>query len=148
MNMAEINQSFLGTGWSFPPTFNKISFTVDMVSDYKDIEESLTILLSTTPGERLMNPKYGCNLRKFVFEKIDPTLITEINDCIEQAILHFEPRVSFINAELVEQKELEGRVSIIVSYTIIITNTRHNIVFPFYKLEGTNVNLSLTGSDE
>lgn len=145
--MAQTNQPFLGTGWGFPPTFNKLSLTVDMVSDLTDIKESLLILLGTTPGERLMNPKYGCNLKQFVFEKIDATLITEINDCIEQAILHFEPRVRFINAELIEMTELEGMISINVSYTVIITNTRHNIVFPFYLLEGTNVDMSLTGND-
>lgn len=145
--MAQTNTSILGTGWSFPPTFNKLSLTVDMVSDYKDIQESLMILLGTTPGERLMNPKYGCNLKKFVFEKIDATLITEINDCIAQAIAHFEPRVQFIEATLMEEANLEGRIHINISYSVIITNTRHNIVFPFYMMEGTNVDMSLTGND-
>ena len=42
----ESNTSFLGTGWSFPPTFNRDTATVDMVSDEKDIQQSLEIILS------------------------------------------------------------------------------------------------------
>jgi phage baseplate assembly protein W len=90
-----------------------------------------------------MQPKYGCDLKKFVFEQIDATLISELNDEIAHAILHFEPRVKFIEAEVIEKNELEGIASLLIKYEIIITNTRHNIVFPFYKLEGTNIDNAL-----
>ena len=49
--------SFLGTGWSFPPEFNNMTGTVEMVSNVDDINQSLQILLSTTLGERVMQPK-------------------------------------------------------------------------------------------
>lgn len=55
-------ESFLGTGWSFPPTFNNISGTVEMVSDEKDIFQSLHILLSTQLKERVMRSDFGCDL--------------------------------------------------------------------------------------
>ena len=60
--MNNLFNSFLGTGWKFPPEFNNQTGTVEMVSDYTDIKESLDILLSTSLGERVMQPDYGCNL--------------------------------------------------------------------------------------
>ena len=59
--------SFLGTGWAFPPTFDPVSGTVELVSGEKDINESLNILLSTSIGERVMQPKYGCNMQDYLF---------------------------------------------------------------------------------
>lgn len=132
-------KSFLGTGWSFPPEFEKRGKSLRMVSNEEDIAESIRILLGTSPGERLMRPEYGCNLRKFIFERNDTALLTGINYVIDKALLNFEPRVNFIDAVLIEGNNLDGIINIQVNYTIIITNTRHNIVFPFYLLEGTNL---------
>lgn len=132
-------QSFLGTGWSFPPTFNKFTNTVQMVSDTDDIGESIRIILDTFPGERVMQPEFGCFLKRLVFEKIDTALVMQINDVIGKALLNFEPRVKFINAEVVQRNDDEGYLLIRIHYTVIITNTRHNIVYPFYFTEGTNV---------
>ncbi len=61
--MEQRRKSFLGTGWAFPVTFDKKpECAVRMVSEVEDIEQSLTLLLSTRPGERVMRPDYGCNL--------------------------------------------------------------------------------------
>ena len=85
--------SFIGTGWSFPPSFSKGSGTVDLVSGEEDINESLNILLSTSLGERVMQPKYGCNLNDYMFESLSSSLIGLIKDRVEQAILFYEPRI-------------------------------------------------------
>jgi uncharacterized Zn-binding protein involved in type VI secretion len=69
------HNSFLGTGWSFPPTFDRDSGQVEMVSDLADIEQSLDILLSTSLGERVMVPDYGCNLDDYMFESLSNNLI-------------------------------------------------------------------------
>ncbi len=137
--MQSIMQSFLGTGWSFPPSFDKVNHQVRMVDDTEDIEESIRIILGTIPGERLMQPEFGCDLKRLVFEKIDSTLTAGLNHLIYHSLLNFEPRVNFIDAEIISRDELDGILHIRVHYSIIITNTRHNIVFPFYLLEGTNI---------
>ena len=67
--MAE-EQSFLGTGWSFPPTFIKQNKGVGTISDVEDINSSLHILLSTRLGERVMQPEYGCNLDMMLWWKM------------------------------------------------------------------------------
>ena len=82
-----INKAFLGRGWSFPPEFNRTSGEVTLVSEDEDIQESLSILLTTAPGERVMNPAYGCGLKLLTFENISESTVTEIKDVIGRAIL-------------------------------------------------------------
>ena len=60
--MANPDGFFLGNGWKFPPVFSKESAAVEMVNAAEDIRESLWILLSTAPGERVMVPEFGCAL--------------------------------------------------------------------------------------
>lgn len=132
-------KSFLGTGWKFPPSFSPETKKVMLSSDEIDIAESLHILLSTQLGERLMRPEYGCNLRKFIFERQDTAFITGLNKTIGQAILNYEARIDFIDAKVITRNDADGIIHIEINYRIIITNTRHNMVFPFYLLEGTNL---------
>ena len=112
-----------------------------MVSLELDIKESLSILLSTSPGERVMQPSYGCGLNKMVFESMDESAITEIKDLIGRAILFFEPRITLEDIEIDVSDLDEGLLNIVIEYTIISINTRSNIVYPFYIQEGTSVNV-------
>jgi hypothetical protein len=130
--------SFLGTGWSFPPEFNRRG-KVTMVSAEADIRQSLLILLGTTPGERVMQPTFGCGLRSQVYENINESTVTVLKDLIKRAILFFEPRVILHLIEIDQSRAYDGYLDIHLVYSIISTNTRHNIVYPFYFREGTDV---------
>jgi uncharacterized protein len=141
----EINESFLGTGWSFPPSFDKTNSFVRMSSDEKDILESLQVLLSTRPNERIMLPDYGCNLEALLFESINLTLTTQITDIIRTAILYYEPRIDLENVTLDEEHILDGRIDIILDYRIRTTNSRRNMVYPFYRIEGNDISYTKTG---
>lgn len=129
--------SFLGTGWSFPPRF--AASGVSMVSDEEDIQESLRILLSTHPGERVMRPDFGCGIRGMVFENIDESTKSILTDSIRRAILFHEPRVTVerIGFELAPSED--GALVVRVDYKVDTTNNRRSIVFPFYLTEGTDV---------
>lgn len=109
-----------------------------MVSDREDIEQSLQILLGTHIGERIMQPKYGCNLDRLIFEPLDNTLLAYVKDLIETAILYFEPRI-LVDKIRIEPVQNEGKLEIIIDYIIATTNTRYNYVYPFYKSEGTEI---------
>ena len=133
--MTDIN-SFLGTGWSFPPQFSKTGKNVKMISDEEDIHNSLEVLLATRVGERLMQPKYGCNLDVLLFEPINITLQTFIKDLVFTSIFYYEPRVKPEDVKL-SAPDNDGSILIEVQYTIRATNTRYNLVYPFYLQEGT-----------
>lgn len=136
--------AFLGRGWSFPPTFDKGLARVQMLEEEADIASSLEILFSTTPGERVMLPQYGCNLDELVFESLDTRMKTLMADKVESAILYHEPRIELESVRLDDTRELEGVVLIEVIYRVKTTNSRFNFVYPFYKLEGTDINLTTT----
>ncbi len=134
------DSSFLGRGWGFPPRFNPRDRGVEMVAEEEDIRESLRILFSTAPGERVMHPSYGCGLKRMVFEQITETVQTEIKDLIERAILFFEPRITLERVELDATEIFDGKLLILLEYTIRTINVRSNMVYPFYFQEGTLLN--------
>ena len=131
--------SFLGTGWSFPPTFDAASNNVIMTSDEADIQLSLQILLATRKGERIMLPDYGCNLNEMLFEPITTTFKTYISEMIRTAILFYESRIDLNSVKIDDSREIEGVIAIVLDYTVRTTNSRFNFVYPFYKNEGTEI---------
>ena len=133
------SNDFLGRGWSFPPSFSKELLTVEMTERETDIEKSLQILLTTTLGERVMQPKYGCNMEELLFEPLNRTIKTIIIDKIRTSLLYFEPRIDAKKIELDMTNELEGQVLISIEYIIRATNSRYNFVFPYYINEGTEI---------
>jgi uncharacterized protein len=133
------SDDFLGRGWSFPPAFSKELLTVEMTEKETDIDKSLQILLTTTLGERVMQPKYGCNMEELLFEPLNRTIKTIIIDKIRTSILYFEPRIDAKKIELDMTSELEGQVLIRIEYIIRATNSRFNFVFPYYINEGTEI---------
>lgn len=137
--MDENDPSFLGRGWRFPPTFDPKTAQVALVQAEEDIAESLRILLSTRPGERIMQPEYGCRLHQYVFEVMDGATEAAIETAIRQAILFFEPRITLDEITVDITHWFEGRMVVGLSYTIDETNSRSNVVFPFYRGEGTLV---------
>ncbi len=134
-----VDKSFLGTGWSFPLEFNGAAKNVQTVSKEEDIQQSLFILFSTHPGERVMQPSYGCNLRSMVFENISVSTETMIKDMIQRAVLFFEPRIDLNFIDLDKSRISQGILDILIEYTVRETNSRSNIVYPFYFQEGTNI---------
>ena len=123
------NIAFLGNGWSFPPAFDKISRKVEMTFGREDIERSLEILLSTRPGERVMQPDYGCNLDRLVFEPLDASLKSYMEDVVKTAILYHEPRITADSVEILETSGFSGEVRLVVDYVIRTTNSRYNFVY-------------------
>jgi uncharacterized protein len=137
MTMGNPESSFLGTGWSFPPTFSRQTYSVDLVSDDQDIRESLWVLFSTSIGERIMLPEYGSLLWKMVFQNITNTLMMQLADIVRQAILYWEARINVDDVFVKPDASVAGLVLITVNYTIRKTNARNNLVYPFYIQEGT-----------
>ena len=104
-----------------------------------DIKSSLEILLSTRLGERIMLPDYGCNLDDLVFEALNLTIKTYVIELIKTAILYYEPRIDVNKIEIDPTNELEGILLINIDYTIRTTNSRRNMVYPYYKQEGNEL---------
>lgn len=131
------SESFLGKGWGFPPEFSKTTASVSLTEGEDDIDKSLEILLSTRQGERIMVPDYGCNLDELIFKPLNLTLKTYVVDLIKTAILYHEPRIDVEKIKIEPSTDNDGLLLINIDYRVRITNSRKNLVFPFYQAEGT-----------
>lgn len=129
--------SFLGRGWSFPPSFDNQTKGVVMSEGEADIRESLQILLGTRLGERIMRPAYGTNLDRLMFDTIDTAMVATLEKDLEFAIALYESRITLSQLSVLQDRQVEGRLLIVVDYVVSKTNTRNNLVYPFYINEGT-----------
>ena len=134
--MNEFKDPFLGNGWSFPPAFDHNAPGVEMTFGLADIQKSLQIIVTTTLGERIMQPTFGCGLDEWVFEPMNTSNLTFIKTMIANAILYHEPRIDTDEVN-VRPEPNEGVLWISVSFTVRTTNSRFNFVFPYY-LEENN----------
>jgi uncharacterized protein len=139
------DEQFLGTGWRFPPEFPESGRNVAMVSHHENVRQALQILLRTAKFSRLMHPEFYCDLQTYVFGSINSQTISRIKTSICDAILSNEHRVDVTPADIdiaedvTDQHQPLEKLIINVHYTVRSTNSRQNIVFPFYLQEGTNI---------
>ena len=137
MRASQALGSFLGTGWSFPPRFGPGGAEVATVTGVADIHESLQILLSTRLGERVMREKFGCNLDEVMFDEVSQELVNRVTSQVNDAILYHEPRVDLLALDVSRDSDEAGLLLIRLDYQVRATNSRFNMVFPFYIDEAT-----------
>lgn len=130
------SEAFLGRGWSFPPVLTENG--VKMSAYEQDIRESLHVLFSTSPGERVNRYDYGCNLRQYAFEPLSEQLTVRMRNEIARAVILYEPRIELEDVSFEEQLD-NGMLLIRLTYTVLRTNNRNNMVYPFYLNEGTSI---------
>jgi phage baseplate assembly protein W len=128
-------EEFLGIGWTFPIQVNEES-RISMSEYEKDIKEAIWIILSTSKGERVMRPDFGCGIHEFVFSVMNTATITLISNSVKEALTIFEPRIQVTRVEVSSETISEGKLMIEVEYRVRTTNNRFNLVYPFYLSEG------------
>jgi phage baseplate assembly protein W len=136
--METMDLSFLGRGWSFPPTFRREWYGLEMLANEEDVKSSIRIILSTINGERVMLPNFGCNLQPHVFDSMNVSTIALIEKIVHDALVLHEPRI-IVEEITTTPDESRGVLNINIRFTIITTNTRYNMVYPFYITEATNI---------
>jgi len=137
--MSVDKKSFLGTGWSFPPTFNKYTKSVNLVTGEEDVIESIKIILFTNLGERVMRPDFGSDVKGYTFKSMDSVAINQLNRTVGRALKRHEPRINLNQVNFDTSNATEGTLLINLDYTIKSVNIRTNVVFPFYLKEGTHI---------
>ena len=128
--MSSDTPTFLGRGFAFPPSFADGQAT--MVEDEADIQQSLQILFGTRPGERILQPGFGLDLSPLLFEPLSTTLRTMLEDRILTTLLVHEPRIKVLNLAVDDTMAVEGLLQIRLTYSVRSTNSRFNLVYPYY----------------
>jgi len=121
---------FLGTGWAFP--VDAFGGKVAMKSDAALISQSIGLILSTSRGERVMEPTFGCDLKQMVFEANNAQSIHLADHAVRSALQTWEPRIKVSNVTASVDPNNREVLLISVDYVIRAFNSRHNLVYPFY----------------
>lgn len=129
--MSDTNAALVGRGWSFPLGVD-VKGGIRIVGGTEEIEQSVYLILATTPGERPMRPEFGCNLADFVFEPIEPATFGRIAFAVESALERWEPRIRVDDVVVGPDPNRVGAVLIEVRYHIRNTYDRRSLVVPFY----------------
>ena len=130
-----MERSILGTGWSFP-IVSDLYGNIALSSYEKNVEESIKIILNTTPGERVMNPDFGCKINELVFSTCSPKTVSLAVHYVEEAIIKWEPRVILKKVEGEIDINNGNLINIKIDYEIRSVNTFFNMVYPFYLERG------------
>lgn len=121
---------FLGKGTSFP--FKTKDNRIHMTQDEELVKESIGIILSTEPGERLMHPDFGAGLSRLAFSQNNTVTATLIADRVEESLKKWEPRIKVLLVDVNPDPEEKNRLNIVIDYLIRRSNSKKNMVYPFY----------------
>jgi Bacteriophage baseplate protein W len=125
-----MEKDFLGVGFGFPL---KVEYGKVIWSEYEEsIRESILLILGTVKGERVMRPDFGCGIHELVFSANNISTATLVIFYVEEALKKWEPRIKLINVDANPDNNKKERMNIDIEYKAISTNTRYNLVYPFY----------------
>lgn len=123
--------AFVGRGWSFPMGTNTTG-GMGTAGGPDRVEQSIYIILATTPGERPMRPEFGCPLIDYTFAPMEPATFGRISAEVEASLRRWEPRIRVENVDVAPDPDQDGVLLISVTYVIRDDYDRRNLVFPFY----------------
>jgi phage baseplate assembly protein W len=122
---------FLGAGWVFPIRPNAAG-GLGYVGGDDNVEQSLAILLQTALGERVMRPDFGADAPRLVFAPGSEQFLHLLETTVRDAIVNWEARVDVLSVVAEADPVDPARITVSIAYAIRQTNTRKNLVFPYY----------------
>ena len=103
---------------------------IEMVAEHASVRQAILLLLTTTPGERLMRPDYGCDLHRLVFAPNDATTHGLAIHYVRQALQRWEPRIDILRLDANSSEADPGRMDILLEYRMRRTLHRDTLVVP------------------
>jgi phage baseplate assembly protein W len=123
----------LGTGLAFPLGVDRRG-GIALAHGADDVEQAISIILSTAPGERPMRPEFGCGIHDYIFEAIDAFTMARLEQEIRTALDRWEPRIELLDVDFDVSNSARGELKIEISYVLRATNDLRNLVYPFYMI--------------
>ena len=121
---------FAGVGWHFP--FAIENHKVAATGGDNSIRQSIWMILGTAPGERVMQPDFGCGIQELVFAPVSPDTLGRLVTEVQQALIRWEPRIEVLNVTADPVPGRPQEIEIAIAYQVRSTNSRFNLVYPFY----------------
>ena len=124
-------EDFVGRGWAFPPRIDAQG-GLALTSEISEIDQAIGIILTTSPGQRVMRPTFGSRLHELVFAPNNAETAARARRFVEQALGRWEPRIRIIEIETGPDPDAANRLLIVIEYEIKATHDRRSLVHPFY----------------
>lgn len=103
---------------------------VALVEDDEAIRQSLLLLVSTRPGERVMRPEYGCDLHRLIFSPNDDTTAGLAIHYVRRAVDRWEPRVEVLDVDATRSPEDPTALEVVLDYRVRATRRTAHLVVP------------------
>jgi phage baseplate assembly protein W len=107
-----------------PGVFNSTYTTKDQ------IKSNLVNLLLTDIGERVMNPEFGCNLKKYIFEGITEANSELLVNNLANSIAIFIPEITVTNIIVTPNPDY-NLIELTVDYIMNISQTPDQVTVQF-----------------
>jgi uncharacterized protein len=133
--VAEIGRDFVGTGWAFPVRPGPAG-RLAYASDDEKIRQSIWVILSTAPGERVMRPEFGCGIHDLVFQANTASLRALVAERVRDSLIRFEARIDVLDVRVDSPPEVRNHLLIRIDYRVRDNNAFYNLVYPFFLTEG------------
>jgi len=93
----------LGKGVYYNEQLNKSTPLNDLeaIFDVESIKNSIKTAFLTAPGDKILTPEYGVDLRQYLFEPVDDFTSDIIKDHIEVKLPLMEPRIVIKNVDVI-----------------------------------------------
>lgn len=131
-----MGQEFLGVGWAYPVDLESGGKEIALTRYEADVKEAILIILKTAPGERVMRPDFGCGIHDYVFEPNTTHTAGMVRFHVEEALARWEPRIQVLEVTVEADPSRAEVLLIDIDYTIRSTDSRFNLVYPFYLERG------------
>jgi len=128
------SRAALGSGLSLPLVPTETG-GLPIASGPEKVRQGIAILLDTEPGERLMLPRFGCGLRRFLMQPNTTATRSQMQREIETALRTWEPRIALERVDVLPGDD-PSLVLVQVAYRHQRDGRRDNLVYPFYLNEG------------
>jgi uncharacterized protein len=131
MASKDTRTAYLGRGLHFPIRVNSLG-SIELVSALDDIDQSIMIILSTRPGERLMRPEFGCRAHDLIFEPRDAVFDGKMHEYVTEALTRWEPRIDLLDVRIELDPNTDGAVFVNIDYVAKSSHDERSIVYPFF----------------
>lgn len=108
---------------------------IEMIAGDASVRQAILLLLSTSPGERVMRPAYGCDLDLLTFNPNDDTTAGLAIHYVRRALQRWEPRIEILHLGAEPNPDDPGRLDIVLDYRVRATASQNRLVFPFNLLQ-------------
>jgi phage baseplate assembly protein W len=138
-----VEVDFVGAGWCYPLATDAAG-GMALVTQDREIEQAIRLILGTARGERPMRPEFGCRIHDHVFGQASAATAGQIAFDVREALERWEPRIDVTEVQVGFEAAQSGMLYVDIGYVLRGLNDPRNLVFPFYVIPAKSETLPAT----